>query len=177
MARPRTVNKLFAEFRKQDRRLSTWMRQNYSALTTEIGLGRVEWKRNNVLLIINQFRLCDEHGQPVSADTAARTWRRIRKEMDAQEAERAAAAAGPDLRPGEIAPGIRPVFQNRPGLSGPVLPVASALPSATISPGSAALAAQSGAPAAQPRLGATEQVQAALSKLGIGRVPMPRKTR
>ena len=172
MARPRTINKMFADIRKGDNRLSTWMRQNYSGLIEEIGIGRVEWKP--VLLIISQLDLRDEHGQLVTADTAARTWRRIRKEMDAREAKRAAAAAGPDLRPGEIAPGVRTAFQSRPGTSGPVLHVASALPSATTSPGPAAPAAQSGAPAAQSRAGATEQVRAALERLGANRVPMPR---
>ncbi|MDT0188532.1 hypothetical protein ABEV34_19335 [Methylorubrum rhodesianum] len=174
MARPRNIRKLFADVRKKDTRLSTWMRQNYVILIEQIRPDRVEWKP--FLLIIAQLDLRDEHGQPVTPDTAARTWRRIRKEMD-EKAKRAAAAAGPDLRPGEIAAGVRPVFQSRLGTSGPVLPVASALPSATTSPGPDASAAQSGAPAAQPLLGATEQVQAALSKLGLGRVPMPKSSR
>jgi len=174
MARPRKVARQFKEIRAQDRRLATFMRRHYRDLLAEFAEG-IDW--SIAMAVFRRNNCCDEHGQPVSLVTASRTWRRIRREMEAREAARAAAAP-PALRSGEVAVGVRPIPQipNRPGpTAAPVPALAPTSVGASASPGLVALATPPGAPAAQAADGATEQISAALAKLGARRVPMPKR--
>lgn len=173
MARPRKVAQQFNEVRAQDRRLATFMRRHYRDLLAEFVEG-IDW--TIAMAVFRRNNCCDEHGQPISLATASRTWRRVRREMEAREAARAAAAP-PALRPGEVAAGVRPIAQisNRPSPAAPVPALALAPAGASAMPGLSASTTPPGAPAAQAVDGATEQISVALAKLGARRVPMPKR--
>lgn len=145
----------FARARAGDRRLAPWMTRHHDALLDEIGTGRVEWAAP--LAVFAGLGLTDEHGRPLTRDTASRTWRRVRAAVVA--ARLAEAAARP--APGELVPGVRLVSPA------PVtMPVQIAPPSVA-----QATVPTPGMPAGAEE--ATERIRAVLAGMGANRVPLP----
>lgn len=175
MGRPRKIPALFAAARQVDRRVSVWMRANHAALVIELGTGRVAWRR--VLPILAGLGLTDEVGQPLTRDTVSRTWKRVCREIAAEQ--RAKASPPPQLAPGELAPGVRyvgPTPITQP--AAPVRPVAlrdePRVAPAPARPDTGAPAA----PEATPEVvEATEQIRRVLAEMGALRVPLPSRTR
>lgn len=175
MGRLRKIPKLFAAARQADRRVSVWMRTNHTALVAELGTGRVAWRR--VLPILEGLRLTDEVGQSLTRDTASRTWKRVCREIAAEQ--RAKASPSPRLMPRELAPGVRYVGPT------PILqPAASARPVALrdaprVAPAPPRPDAPApAAPEATPEVAeATEQIRRVLMEMGALRVPLPSRTR
>ncbi|TXN64331.1 hypothetical protein, partial [Methylobacterium sp. WL6] len=99
------IQALFATARQADRRVSVWMRTHYAELVVELGTGRVAWRR--VLPILAELGLTDEVGQPLTRDTASRTWKRVCREITTQQGAKVPPA--PQPTPGELAPGVRRV--------------------------------------------------------------------
>ena len=131
------------------------MTRHHDELVREIGTGRVEWAA--ALSAFADLGLTDEHGRPLTRDTASRTWRRVREAVAA--GRQAEAAARPS--PGELVPGVRLI--------------ASATAPMTVSPPPAP-AAPVAAPIAGTAAGAeeaTEHIAAVLAGMGASRVPLP----
>ncbi len=166
MARPRKVSAMLAAARADQRRVGDWMAFHHAELLDQLGPGRIDWRP--VMDVIASLDLRDEHGQAVTRDTAARTWARVRRravDRQAQEAMRAKSS----LRPGEIAPGVRPLaFVNDPGTR-PFLE----LDIAPARPREAAPADRGPLPAGADGH-ATGLLKTAIDSLGAARVPMPK---
>lgn len=147
----------FARARAGDRRLAPWMVRHHDELVREIGTARVEWAAP--LAAFTDLGLTDEHGQPLTRDTASRTWRRVREAVAA--ARQAEAAARPAF--GELVPGVRLVTP-----APAPMPVRAAPPPAPVAPAVAPIA---GTPAGAEE--ATERIRAVLAGMGASRVPLP----
>lgn len=148
----------FARVRSRDRRLGPWMTRHHDTLMRELGSGRIAWR--DPLAVFASLGLTDEHGRPLTRDTASRTWRRVRTAVAA--ARQAQASVAP--RPGELVRGVR--LATPPARPATPLP-SSLLPSARVAPG-----------AASPVEGveeATERIQVVLHAMGAARVPLPRQ--
>ncbi|MCJ2139428.1 hypothetical protein [Methylobacterium sp. E-066] len=143
---------VFARARAGDRRLSPWMTRHHDELVREIGTGRVEWAA--ALCAFADLGLTDEHGRPLTRDTASRTWRRVREAVAA--GRQAEATARPS--PGELVPGVR-LIASAPA-SMPVRP-----------PPAPAAAPIAGTPAGAVE--ATEHIAAVLAGMSASRVPLP----
>lgn len=145
----------FARARAGDRRLAPWMTRHHDALVNEIGTGRVEWAAP--LAVFASLDLTDEHGRPLTRDTASRTWRRVREAVAAvRQAEARARPAH-----GELAPGVRLITPA----SAP-MPVRT--PPAPPAPVAASIA---GTPVGAVE--ATERIRAVLAGMGAARIPLP----
>lgn len=148
---------VFARARAGDRRLAPWMTRHHDELVREIGTGRVEWAAP--LAAFADLGLTDEHGRPLTRDTASRTWRRVRQAVAV--ARQAEATARPT--PGELVPGVRLIAPApAPG------PIRAAPLPAPVAP---AVAPVAGAPAGAEE--ATEHIAAVLAAMGASRVPLP----
>lgn len=175
MGRPRKIQAVFAAARRADRRVSVWMRTHHAALVVELGMGRVAWRR--VLPILAGLGLTDEVGQPLTRDTVSRTWKRVCREIAAEQ--QAKVSPSPQLAPGELAPGVRrvgptPILQPAVPVRPVALRDASPVATAPARPDAAAPAA----PEATPEVAeATEQIRRVLAEMGALRVPLPSRTR
>lgn len=175
MGRLRKIPTLFAAARQADRRVSVWMRANHTALVAELGTGRVAWRR--VLPILAGLGLTDEVGQPLTRDTASRTWKRVCREIAVEQ--RAKATPSPQLAPGELAPGVRyvgptPILQPA-ALARPLaLRDAPSIAPAPAQPDAATPAASEATPEV---VEATEQIRRVLAEMGALRVLLPSRTR
>ena len=165
MARPRKVSAMLATARADRRRLSDWMALHCDELLEQLGSGRIDWRP--VMDVIGSLDLRDEHGQPVTRDTAARTWARVRRRRANQQV-REAARAKPPLRPGEVALGVR-------SLDFATGPVARPFLELDISPARPreAVPADHGCFPAHAN-GAAELLKSAIDGFGAARVPMPK---
>lgn len=153
--RERGIAAAFARARSGDRRLGPWMVRHHDELMCEIGTSRVEWSAP--LAAFADLGLTDEHGRPLTRDTASRTWRRVREAVAA--ARQAEARARP--APGELVPGVRLVP-----------PAPAAMPVRTTpAPVAPAAAPIAGTPAGAVE--ATEHIAAVLAAMGASRVPLP----
>ena len=101
--RDRGIAAAFARARAGDRRLGTWMIRHHDEMLRQLGTGRIQWTAP--LAAFADLELTDEHGRPLTCDTASRTWRRVREAVAA--ARQAEARARP--APGELVPGVRVV--------------------------------------------------------------------
>lgn len=168
MARPRKVAVMLARARGGRRRLSDWMILHHDELLEQIGTGRIDWQP--VMDVIGQLDLRDEHGQPVTRDTAARTWARVRRRAtDRRDGE--AAKGKPQLRPGEIAPGVRSLGSasgpaTRPSLE---LDISPARPREGVP-------ANHGPSSVRAEGEAAERLKTVIEAFGAARVPMPKRT-
>lgn len=155
--RDKGIAAAFARARAGDRRLAPWMTRHHDDLVREIGTGRVEWAAP--LTAFADLGLTDEHGRPLTRDTASRTWKRVREAVAA--ARQAEARARP--APGELVPGVRLVVP-----APAPMPVRTAPPPA---PAAAAVSPIAGTPAGAVE--ATEHIAAVLAAMGASRVPLP----
>lgn len=179
---------LMGEARSRQRRLAHWLNQNHAEIACELGTGRVDWQP--LLAVVTQLGLVDERGAAPTASTLARTWRRVKRRVDAARRKEV-------LRPDEIAQGVRLV--DPPTTVGsvgqpipfqiPIQPVRPlAAPQAITTPPASAPTAflREGQSAGLPPAAApitTEQDQGAdrlagtlreaLGRAGRGRVPLP----
>lgn len=151
----RGIAAVFARARAGDRRLAPWMTRHHDELVREIGTGRVEWAAP--LAVFADLGLTDEHGRPLTRDTASRTWKRVREAVAAgRQAEGTAR-----LLPGELVPGVRLIASA-------TVPMTVRPPPA---PAASAAAAIAGTPAGAEE--ATERIRAVLAGMGASRVPLP----
>lgn len=152
----REVGSAFARARAGDRRLAPWMTRNHDELLRELGTSRIAW--TVPLKAFARLGLTDEHGQPLTRDTASRTWRRVRSAVAAERQAEVSSAP----RPGELVRGVRLIAPARPptAWSAPV-------PSQPSSP------AFGGAPTVGGVDEATERIRAVLDTMGASRVPLP----
>lgn len=153
--RDQGIAAVFARARAGDRRLGPWMVRHHDELVRELGTGRVEWVAP--LAAFADLDLTDEHGQPLTRDTASRTWRRAREVVAAtRQAEARARPA-----PGELVLGVRLVAPSP-------MPVRAAPLPAPVAPAAAPIART---PAGAEE--ATERIRAVLAGMGANRVPLP----
>lgn len=94
------------EARSRQRRLAHWLRQHHAEIASELGTGRVDWRP--LLAVVTRLGLVDERGARPTAATVARTWRRVKRRVDAAGREEI-------LRPDEIARGVRLVDPTTAG--------------------------------------------------------------
>ncbi|CAM3169127.1 hypothetical protein MEME101129_21990 [Methylobacterium mesophilicum] len=149
------ITAVFARARAGDRRLAPWMNRHHDELVREIGTGRVEWAA--ALSAFSALGLTDDHGRPLTRDTASRTWRRVREAVAvARQTEARARPA-----PGELVPGVRLVSP---------LPVAMPVRTtpAPVAPAAAPIAGTSAG-----AVEATEHIAAVLAGMSASRVPLP----
>lgn len=149
--RDRGIAAVFARARAGDRRLGPWMVRHHDELVRELGTGRVEWIAP--LVAYAALGLTDDHGRPLTRDTASRTWKRVREAV--AETRKAVAAARP--MPGELVPGVRLI-----------VPTPVRVPPSPVAPAAAPIA---GTPAGTVE--ATEHIAAVLAAIGASRVPLP----
>lgn len=151
----RGIAAAFVKARAGDRRLAPWMTRHHDQLVDEIGTGRVEWSAP--LAAFASLGLTDDHGRPLTRDTASRTWRRVREAVAAARQAEARARPAPD----ELVPGVR--------LIGPApAPAPLRAPLAPFVPVAAPIA---GTPAGAEE--ATERIRAVLAGMGAARIPLP----
>ena len=189
-----SVPELMGKARARQRRLAHWLKQHHAELVIELGTGRVDWQP--LLAVVTRLGLVDERGVPPTTTTLARTWRRVKRRMDAASREET-------LRPDEIVRGVRLVAAS----SSPVQEAEAAdqhsrLPTILIQPVRPRAASQviTTSPASEPTTSLREgqstgsppaatpitveqqdqgadrladTLRAALGRAGRGRVPLP----
>ena len=78
-------------------RLSQWMRQNHDALDRRLRGHRTVWSK--LVSVFVEQGLTDANGNPPNAETARKTWQRIKREVrQGREAGLSSMEAGPALR-------------------------------------------------------------------------------
>lgn len=158
MARPRTLSAAFARIRQEERLLYDWLRDRHDEFAAELAAVRVRDRWTRALKVIAEQKLVDDRGNPVTRDTATRTWKRVREDVAAARARRQGAPP-PVLAPGEVAPGVRAAM-GQAGVAPPLL-----------------AATHGGTPTVPGAALEDDPLQRLRASMQAGKVPMPRTVR
>lgn len=113
MSRRSETRRVIKQIRADDRRLTTWMVDNFSILIREYGSGRLDLRE--LSKVVRTLGLTNDHGGPLSEATISKTWARVRGQM-----AEAAAPQPPAMRtfpPGIVALATPDSLAGREGLA------------------------------------------------------------
>ena len=79
MSRRSETRRVIKLIRADDRRLTTWMVDNFPILIREYGSGRLDLRE--LTKVVRTLGLTNDHGGPLSEATISKTWARVRQQI------------------------------------------------------------------------------------------------
>lgn len=99
MSRRAETRRVIKLIRADDRRLTTWMVDNFPVLISEYGSGRLDLRE--LTKVVRTLGLTNDHGGPLSEATISKTWARVRQQMTG--GDQPPTASTPTFPPGIVA--------------------------------------------------------------------------